>query len=120
MGSTTYSRKLRLLTPSHFENVFKKATAAPTPSITFLARTNPLEHPRLGITVSKKNVRNASDRNRIKRLIRESFRLHQETLPNVDIVVVVKKGLAEQENPAIHTLLRKQWKKLTKRCNSSS
>ena len=118
MGSVTYSRKLRLLTPSHFEYVFSHAVAAPNPDLTLLARRNELNHPRVGITVAKKNVRRACDRNRLKRLIRESFRLNQHNMPNIDIVVVVKKGLNVRDNQAIHTLLNKQWIKLSKRCKT--
>lgn len=119
MGNTQYSRELRLLTPSHFENVFKDAIPSVSPSMTILGRHNDFNHPRLGITVSKKNVRKAHDRNRVKRLIRESFRLNQHKLPHADIVVVVKKGLDKQTNEQIFVLLEKLWKKLTKRCNTA-
>ena len=119
MGNTQYSRELRLLTPSHFENVFKDAIPSVSPKMTILGRHNQLDHPRLGVTVSKKNVRKAHDRNRMKRLIRESFRLNQHHLPDIDIVVVVKKGLDKETNEQIFALLEKLWKKLTKRCNAS-
>ncbi|UAA38799.1 ribonuclease P protein component [Paraneptunicella aestuarii] len=120
MGSTHFSRELRLLTPSHFENVFSNAIPAVSPFLTLLGKSNQCEHPRLGITVSKKNVRKAHDRNRLKRLIRESFRLNQHELPHIDIVVVVKRGLDEQSNEEIFRLLSKLWKKLAKRCDTSS
>lgn len=49
------------------------------------------DHPRIGITVSKK-VGNAVRRNRIKRLLREFFRLHKALfLPGVEYSIVVKK-----------------------------
>lgn len=119
MGNTKYSRELRLLTPSHFENVFKNAIPSVSPTVTILGRHNQLSHPRLGITVSKKNVRKAHDRNRVKRLIRESFRLNQHKLPQIDIVVVVKSGLDKHTNEQIFELLDKLWKKLTKRCDKA-
>ncbi|MCY7295423.1 ribonuclease P protein component [Alteromonas sp. a30] len=119
MGNTQYSRELRLLTPSHFENVFKDAIPSVSPSATILGRHNHLSHPRLGITVSKKNVRKAHDRNRVKRVIRESFRLNQHKLPHIDIVVVVKPGLDKHTNAEIFELLEKLWKKLTKRCDKA-
>ena len=54
-------------------------------------KKNQLTHARLGIIVSKRNVRYAVDRNVLKRMLKESFRLCQKTLKKTDIVVVVKK-----------------------------
>ncbi|WP_343862439.1 ribonuclease P protein component [Aliiglaciecola litoralis] len=119
MSENSFSRELRLLTPTHFENVFQQAIPSVSPQLTILARFNQLDHPRLGITVSKKRVRKAHDRNRVKRLIRESFRLNQHRLLNTDIVVVGKSGLDKMSNEQITQLLDKLWKKLTHRCAQS-
>jgi ribonuclease P protein component len=43
--------------------------------------------PRLGILVSKKHAARAVQRNRIKRCVREAFRLEQEGLGAVDLLV---------------------------------
>jgi ribonuclease P protein component len=43
--------------------------------------------PRLGILISRKHARAAADRNRIKRCIREAFRLEQEKLGALDLLV---------------------------------
>lgn len=118
MGENTFSRDLRLLTPTHFEYVFSDATPAVSPTLTLLARKNALSHPRIGITVAKKRVRTAVERNRIKRLVRESFRLQTE-LPNIDIVVVAKSGIDKQTNEQITKQLAKLWKKLKNRCNAA-
>jgi ribonuclease P protein component len=43
--------------------------------------------PRLGILVSKKHAARAVERNRIKRCIREAFRLEQEALGAMDLLI---------------------------------
>ena len=51
------------------------------------------DHSRLGITASKKNVGNAPQRNRTKRVLREWFRLHQHELAAPwDLVVIAQHG----------------------------
>lgn len=119
MGENSFSRELRLLTPSHFENVFQQAIPAVSPQLTLLARFNSVDHPRLGITVAKKRVKKAHDRNRVKRIIRESFRLNQHAMPDIDIVVVAKSGLDSMTNQQLDALLSKLWKKLIHRCKQS-
>ncbi|WP_095499574.1 ribonuclease P protein component [Paraferrimonas haliotis] len=117
MDHYTFPRELRLLTPKNFQKVFSKPVRASTPEITLLAITNEQEHPRLGLTVAKKQVKLACRRNRIKRIMRESFRQHQHELPAVDIVAICKKDLQHMDNEAIHKLVRKLWRKLGRRCN---
>jgi ribonuclease P protein component len=100
-----------LLTPTHFTFVFQQPQRAGTPQLTILGRQNSLEHPRIGLTVAKKHVRRAHERNRIKRLTRESFRLCQHDLPAMDFVIVAKKGIAELDNQALTEVLEKLWRR---------
>ena len=59
--------------------------------LTIYGRANDLAHARLGLSVSR-HVGTAVRRNRIKRLIREAFRLMQHDLPRgYDLVVVVRR-----------------------------
>ena len=62
--------------------------------------TNSHPQARLGIVVAKRNVRLAVARNRIKRLVRETFRHQQQRLNGLDIVVVVKKNFILDQNDA--------------------
>lgn len=111
-----YQRESRLLTPRHFSNVFDQAVPAVSPSITLLARANNIGQPRLGITIPKKKVKLAVDRNRIKRCIRESFRLKSHSLPNVDIIVIAKHGINDMDNKTLNEQLTRLWRRISKRC----
>ncbi|MXN88163.1 ribonuclease P protein component [Pasteurella canis] len=111
MIKLNFSRELRLLTPIHFKYVFEQPFRASTPEITILARPNNLPHPRLGLTVAKKHLKRAHDRNRIKRLCRESFRLLQHTLPHYDFVIVAKQGIGKLDNRTLNQTLDKLWQR---------
>jgi len=55
--------------------------------------STPSDHPRLGLTIAKRLMHRAVDRNRVKRLIRESFRQHQSGLPRRDYVVFARQDM---------------------------
>ncbi|MGM0481037.1 MAG: ribonuclease P protein component [Pseudomonadota bacterium] len=117
MTQHAYGRELRLLTPSHFETVFSRPPVkAVTAHVTMLAVPNHLDNPRIGVTVSKKRAKTAVQRNRIKRQIRETFRLRQHKIPNFDIVVIAKQGIVDLDNSELSNTLNYLWRKLAKRC----
>ncbi|AYA41678.1 ribonuclease P protein component [Xenorhabdus nematophila] len=111
MVKLAFPRELRLLTPEHFTYVFQQPQRASTAEITVLGRLNELGHPRIGLTVAKKNVKRAHERNRIKRLARESFRLNQHKLPSMDFVILVRKGVSELDNRELTEALGKLWRR---------
>ncbi|NIH12099.1 MAG: ribonuclease P protein component [Serratia symbiotica] len=111
MVKLAFPRELRLLTPTHFTFVFQQPLRAGTPQIAILGRLNKLGHPRIGLAVAKKHVKRAHERNRIKRLTRESFRQRQHELPAMDFVVVAKKGIADLDNCALTETLEKLWRR---------
>jgi ribonuclease P protein component len=84
-----------------------------------LARPNDQDGPRLGLAIARKHARAAVDRNRIKRLVRESFRHHLQLLGPLDLVVLGRNGLAQRDNAELTASLQKHWKRLHQLCNAS-
>ncbi len=119
MKSNTFPRELRLVTPSQFSRVFDHPVKAVSDHITILAKFNDLDNPRIGLTIAKKKEKTAVGRNRIKRIIRDSFRLNQHNLPNIDIVVIARNQIGEADNKNLHKQLNKLWKKIALRCEQS-
>jgi len=110
-----FTRESRLLTPSQFKAVFSNPTRFSSQHFTILVTTNSQSNGRLGLAIAKKRVKLAVQRNRIKRLIREHFRLNNNKLPNVDMVVMVKSGIDQLENEQINHQLIKIWRKINQR-----
>lgn len=114
-----FARESRLLTPEQFQTVFNKPVRAASPQLTLLARPNTSGCPRIGFTISKKNVKLAVQRNRLKRICREHFRCHQHKLPKVDIVVLAKKGADQMSNDEIKELFKGLCRTLRRRLATS-
>ncbi|SEA17985.1 ribonuclease P protein component [Microbulbifer marinus] len=116
-----FAKPLRLLNAAQYRAVFNdNQIRAAHPNLLILARHNDLGHPRLGLVIAKKHVRNASDRNRIKRIARETFRLRQHELPAVDAVLLARPGVADLDKAALAKLMNKLWRKLANRAQQST
>lgn len=90
-----FGRAKRLLRKRQFDAVLRGASVrAGRGPLRLAARENELEMARLGLIVGKRMLRRAVDRNRAKRVIRESFR-QAGGLPTMDIVVRVAVPAAE-------------------------
>lgn len=76
-----------------------------------LSHPSTANHSRLGLVVAKKHVRHATQRNRVKRLVREYFRQHPTGQPR-DIVFLARRGIAELSNAEILDQLAILWQRL--------
>ena len=74
-------------------------------------RTGPEGHARLGLAVSRKVSKRAVERNRIKRVVRESFRNGREGLPALDILVIARSSASGTPNPVLVADLALAWHK---------
>jgi ribonuclease P protein component len=78
-----------------------------------LYRSGSYTHPRLGVVASKKNVRTAVSRNRVKRIAREAFRSCQGALRAIDAVIVAKAGAQQVSKKQLRQCLDKLLAQLT-------
>lgn len=120
VNGLSFDRSARLLKPAEFSRVFKNAIRSSDRMLTILATPNNLGYPRLGLAISKKNAKRAIDRNRIKRVIRESFRLNQSNLPSADFVAMAKPVTKSVSNAELFKSLDNHWNRLAKQCAKSS
>lgn len=108
-----FGREKRLLDAKQFKAVFDSPDYRLSGRcILLLARNNAAGQPRLGLVIGKKNTKLAVDRNQIKRHTREFFRQHQHQLPNVDLVVISRRGISDLSAAELRQELDKQAKRL--------
>ena len=84
-----------------------------------IARPNGLGHARLGLAVGVRAAGNAVKRNRVKRVVRETFRATQQELPSVDLVVNARPGAGQASGAAMRTSLLALWDRVRQRCARS-
>lgn len=88
-----FSRRQRLKKVSDFNRVYSEGRRIASWSLILIFGASPVEVTRLGISVSKK-IGKAVVRNRVKRLLREAFRLNKHKLKKgYDILLVARKGV---------------------------
>lgn len=95
--------------PRDFARVFRQAKRSSYGGLTVLTVENTVGHPRLGLAIAKKHLKLATQRNRLKRIIRTSFRQHQSMLANIDIVVLSRADVSRQASTQIWVTLERHW-----------
>ena len=115
----TFPHLSRLSQPEHYQRVFDNPTFKIS-SKAFLMLASPSKgpHSRVGIIVAKKNIRRAVRRNRIKRLVREQFRLNRFDHP-LDLVVLARSAADQLDNPGVWRELDTLWLALKEKAGSS-
>ncbi len=114
-----FQRGLRLLTAGDYERVFQHPQKSSGKALTVLARQSGREVARLGLAIPRKHIRRAVERNRVKRLIRESFRRHQHLLRGLDVVVIGRSDLVKKNTQGVFECLENHWQRVSARCRSS-
>jgi ribonuclease P protein component len=102
-----------------FDAAYARGRRTASDFFVVVARANTADGPRLGLAVATKAVGNSVQRNRIRRLIRESFRLRQRELPAWDLVVSARKRARGVASAELRASLDALWDKVKQQCASS-
>jgi len=109
------SKKERLRKDKEFQAVFREGKKLWINSILLIIyKPNSLNYRRLGIVVSKK-IKKATQRNKVKRWIRELFRRNKDWFPeNCDIIIIPHPNLLNLEYKKLMEIAREKLLSLRK------
>jgi ribonuclease P protein component len=118
-GRLTLPARLRLRRKSDFDAAYARGRRIGDGFFAVTATMNEAGAARLGMAIAVRAAGGAVARNRIRRIIRESFRVHQHTLPAVDIVVSMRPNARAAASAALHQSLAALWKRIAEACAPS-
>ena len=121
MASQSFPKASRLLNAADYSAVFDQTHfKVSCRYFLILARISHDANTRLGLIVAKKHITTAVQRNRLKRLIRTSFR-SLETFPRyLDLVVLVRKGADKIHNRQAFAQLNTLWADVALKCQKTN
>lgn len=99
----------KLCEKSQYDFVFAGRNVVNSKYFKIFWKENSLTHSRIGVSVAKKNIKKAVARNKLKRIVKESFRLKHRVLPAVDIVLIVKDSAILAAKATLWDELNKKW-----------
>ena len=105
-----FPKEFRLLNQADYNSVFTKSVKVSDSLFLILIHKTSKKHSRLGLVISKKVDKRAVQRNRIKRICRESFRSHEFSI-NCDFVVLARAKAVTLQNKEIFSALDLLWAK---------
>ncbi len=108
----SFPRQYHLRTKSEFKSIFDKSNRISQKHLLILFKQNQKEYSRLGVIVGKRVAKKAIARNRIRRIVKESFRLNQEKLLGWDIIVIARQQCDTLNKPTLRKGIDDLWQKL--------
>jgi ribonuclease P protein component len=112
VGTTRFQRSQRLCRPAQFQAAYAQGRRFGNELFTATVRVNEGHaSARLGLSIAARSVGNSVNRNRLRRQVRESFRL-QQGLPPVDIVIGARNGARRAPAKELREALERLWKQI--------
>lgn len=112
------SRSYRLTSKQDFQAIFDQSAKITHRYIKALFVLTTRKYARLGISLAKHAIPRAVDRNRLRRIVRESFRQHKEELSGLDIVILIRSAGAKVDKRQLRIDIDHLWQKITARTES--
>ena len=112
-----YRANNRLKSKEAFQDIFSSGQRTVDKQFVFLAKKNNCGCPRLGLAVPKRHIHSSVKRNRIKRIIRESFRIKQKQFNGFDLVVLIRGPIKNLTKARFDMVLDKNWQKFNANIN---
>jgi len=112
MSEATLPRRARLRTRPEFDRVFaaRQTVSDRYFRIHWAETPESADHgPRIGLAIAKRVARRAVDRNRLRRLARETFRLRRPGLRALDFVLLARPAAIEADNRTLRQSLDQLW-----------
>jgi ribonuclease P protein component len=109
LDKLVFLKKSKLLSQAQFKSVFQKKNKRFAHYFIIYIVENKLDYPRIGFVLSKKQVKLATHRNTIRRVVKESFRMHQHSLPSLDFVIVGLTKADKVTKKELANCMAKQW-----------
>ena len=113
-GSEKFSRDSRLREEKIFRELISTGEKISTPYFFIRHRSNDQQASRPGIVVPKKTFRRVVDRNRLKRIARESFRRAAARLSGRDILVYYLAAALKAQGVVLAQSLSQCWVRMAK------
>ena len=112
--SYTLSKKFKLKKTEEYKRLFRGGKRVRTRNFIIYSAANSEKFSRIGISVSKKSVSRAVDRNRAKRLVREAFRLNRNLFKDRDTLIVITGSIHDTKLHDIVTEIQSGLSKLSR------
>ncbi len=108
----SFPRSHRLTTKADFKSLFDKSDKISQRGLLVLFKPNQKSIARLGLVIAKRYIKRAVDRNKTKRVLRESFRYHQEKLAGLDVIIIARQRCDKLSKQKLREGIDQLWEKL--------